>query len=395
MSADTAIVLQRLREQSIEIPSWGFANSGTRFAKHPVPGEARTLEEKLADAELVARYTGARLRVSLHMPWDIPDGGWAELGRELRQAGLGPGTVNPNLFGEPDYRLGSITNPDVAVRRRAVAHLLESVAASQELETTDMWVWVPDGTNYPGQASLRQCARWTMDALRETYAALSSEQRLLVEYKLFEPAFYHTVVADWGQALRMCERLGDRAQVAVDIGHHAHGANIEHIAATLLDERRLGSFDLNDRKYADDDLMVGSINPFALFLVFVEVADAMLDDDATIAAAAARVLHKIDIAFAVEDKVAAMIQSILATQTAWAKAWLVDRAELAAARAAGDVVGAHRILQDAYETDVRPLLADLRGERGAAAAPVTDYLASEERAERIGTREQMPTADVG
>jgi L-rhamnose isomerase / sugar isomerase len=268
-NADSHDVLDALRVHTVEIPSWGFGQSGTRFATHRVPGQATSLDEKIEDAALVARYTGTRLRLSLHMPWDTPDD-WAELGERLRAAGLEPGTVNPNLFGDSEYRLGSIANPDAGVRRQAISHLLESVSASRALKTRDMWVWVPDGTNYPGQGGFRERRGWVREALRETYNALGADQRLLIEYKLFEPAVYHMDVADWGQALLLCQELGERAQVAVDIGHHAHGVNIEQIAATLLDERRLGSFDLNDRKYADDDTIVGSANPFQLFLVFVD-----------------------------------------------------------------------------------------------------------------------------
>jgi L-rhamnose isomerase/sugar isomerase len=384
-------VLDALRAHTVEIPSWGFGPSGTRFATHRVPGQATSLDEMIEDAALVARYTGTRLRLSLHMPWDTPDD-WAELGERLRAAGLEPGTVNPNLFGDAEYRLGSIANPDAGVRRQAISHLLESVSASRALKTRDMWVWVPDGTNYPGQGGFRQRRGWVREALRETYNALGADQRLLIEYKLFEPAVYHMDVADWGQALLLCQELGERAQVAVDIGHHAHGVNIEQIAATLLDERRLGSFDLNDRKYADDDTIVGSANPFQLFLVFVEVVDATHDPDPMIALAASRVLHKIDIAFPIEDKIAAMIRSVLATQTAYAKALLVDRAELARARAEGDVVRSHCVVQDAFETDVRPMLAELRAERGAPAAPVEEYLSSDDRATRI--RERLSSLTV-
>jgi L-rhamnose isomerase/sugar isomerase len=380
-----ARVLEGLRAQAIEIPSWGFGASGTRFATHPVPGQARTLDERLADASLVTRYTGATLRLSLHMPWDVPES-WAELGEKLRANELAPGTMNPNLFGEPEYRLGSIASHDAAVRRRAIDHLLESVGAAKELGIDDMWIWVPDGTNYPGQGSFRQRARRVREALEEMYGALDLQQRLLIEYKLFEPALYHMDVSDWGQALLLCQRLGERAQVAVDIGHHAHAVNIEHIAATLLEERRLGSFDLNDRKYADDDLIVGATNPFGLYCVFVEVVDAMNDPDPEIASAAGNVLHKIDIAFPIEDKIAAMLRSVIATQTAFAKALLVDTFALAAARAEGDVVGAHCILQEAFETDVRPILADFRQERGGAAQPVDDYRRSDERATRIEER---------
>jgi L-rhamnose isomerase/sugar isomerase len=380
-----AAAREALRRQEIEIPSWGFGASGTRFAKLPVPGQARTLDERLEDAALVGQYTGATLRLSLHLPWDVPDD-WREFGEVLRRAGLRTGTINPNLFADPDYRLGSVANPDPGVRRKAIDHLLDAVAAGRAIGSTDMWVWLPDGTNVPGQDSFRRRNRAVVAALEEMYAALGDDQRLLVEYKLFEPALYHMEMADWGQALRICQLLGERAQVAVDIGHHAHGTNIEHIAAILLEDARLGSFDLNNRKYADDDLMVGSINPFELFLVFVEVVDALHDERAEIARAAAAVLHKIDIAFNVEDKIAAMIRSVIATQSAYAKAWLVDRERLATARAEGDVVGAHEVLQSAFETDVRPLLAELRAQAGAASDPVRDYLASDARAARRDTR---------
>jgi L-rhamnose isomerase/sugar isomerase len=384
-SERAAAARDAVRAQEIEIPSWGFGASGTRFGKLPVPGQARTLEERIEDAATVQRHTGAPLRLSLHFPWDVP-GSWTELAAALGAAGLRPGTVNPNLFEDPEYRLGSVTNREPAVRRKAIEHLLEGVAASREVGTADMWVWLPDGTNVPGQGDFRQRNRWMLEALGEAYGALGPGQRLLIEYKLFEPAFYHTDMADWGQALRTCRALGERAQVAVDIGHHAHGVNIEHIAAVLLEDGRLGSFDLNNRKYADDDLMVGSTNPFELFLVFLEVVDAIRDGRPEIARAASSVLHKIDIAFNVEDKVAAMIRSVVATQAAFAKAWLVDAEALAAAREAGDVVGAHCVLQDAFETDVRPLLAELRAERGAPADPVAAYLAGEERAERARGR---------
>jgi L-rhamnose isomerase/sugar isomerase len=384
---------EAVRKQEIEIPSWGFGLSGTRFAKHPIPGQAWTLEQRIQDAATVQRYTGAPLRVSLHLPWDVPES-WATLGASLREAGLSPGTVNPNLFEDPDYRLGSITNADAGIRRKAVEHILDGIAATKELGTTDMWVWLPDGTNAPGQAEFRQRNRWLSDALAEVYGALEPDQRLLIEYKPFEPAFYHTDMADWGQALRICQLLGERAQVAVDTGHHPHGVNIEHIAAILLEDRRLGSFDLNNRKYADDDLMVGSTNPFELFLVFVEVVSGIRDPRPEISRAASAVLHKIDIAFNVEDKMAAMIRSVVATQSAFAKAWLVDYDALAAARTAGDVVGAHCVLQDAFETDVRGLLASVRRAAGAPEDPVADYLEGDERRSRAGRQRPDPGAEI-
>jgi len=274
--------------------------------------------------------------------------------------------VNPNLFQDPDYKLGSVTHPDAAIRDKAVAHLLECIEIATQLGATAQSLWLADGTNYPGQDDLRERRRRLLDALGRAYAELPVEQEYLVEYKLFEPAFYATDLADWGSSLLVCQRLGDRAKVLVDLGHHAQGVNIEQIVALLDDEGRLGGFHFNNRKYADDDLIVGSVNPFELFLVFAELA----------ASPTGLPRLTIDQAHNVEAKLEAMVLSVVNLQEAYAKALLVDRGALVAAQLAGDVLGGHVALLDAYRTDVRPLCAKARVEAGASADPLADLRAS-------------------
>src|SRR3954471_24444783 len=343
--------LQRAAEDAlsrleIETPSWGYGDSGTRFAVFSQPGRPRDVFEKLEDAAEVHRLTGAAPSVALHFPWDQVDDLGA-LRAHAESLGLRIGAVNPNLFQDPDYKLGSITHPDAAVRAKAVEHLLDCIRIAAELGSTAQSPWFADGTNYPGQDDLRARRRRMVDALQQAYAALPPEQEMLVEYKFFEPAFYATDLADWGSAVLACQKLGERARVLVDMGHHAQGVNIEQIVAILQDEDRLGGFHFNNRKYADDDLIVGSVNPFELFLIFVELV------------ASDRPLPRltIDQAHNVEAKVEAMVLSVVNIQEAYAKALLVDREALAAAQAAGDVLGGHEALLDAYRTDVRPLCA--------------------------------------
>src|SRR3954464_2202398 len=272
-SADTVTdIEQALGALEIETPSWGYGDSGTRFATFQQPGRPRDVFERLDDAAEVHRLTGAAPAVALHFPWDQVDD-FGALRRGAEERGLRIGAVNPNLFQDPDYKLGSITHPDERVRHKAVEHLLECVEIARELGSTAQSLWLADGTNYPGQDDLRSRRSRMLDALARVYAALPSEQELLVEYKLFEPAFYATDLADWGSALLTCQKLGERARVLVDLGHHAQGVNIEQIVAILADEGRLGGFHFNNRKYADDDLIVGSVNPFELFLIFVELAE--------------------------------------------------------------------------------------------------------------------------
>jgi L-rhamnose isomerase / sugar isomerase len=346
------------RDLVIETPSWGYGDSGTRFAVFPQPGRPRDVFDRLDDAAEVHRLTGTAGAVALHFPWDAVED-YGELRREIEARGLTVGAVNPNLFQDPDYKLGSVTHPDAGVREKAVAHMVECVGIATALGSTAQSLWLADGTNYPGQDDLRERRRRMLDCLGRVYAELPAEQELLVEYKFFEPAFYATDLADWGSALLTCLRLGDRAKVLVDLGHHAQGTNIEQIVALLAEEGRLGGFHFNNRKYADDDLIVGSVNPFELFLIFVELA-----------AAAALPRLTIDQSHNVEAKVEAMVLSVVNLQDAYAKALFVDREALRAAQAAGDVLGAHTVLLDAFNSDVRPACAAAREALGAAADPI-------------------------
>jgi L-rhamnose isomerase / sugar isomerase len=361
---DGTQLLGRLRELKIETPSWGYGNSGTRFHVYPWPGAARTVRERIADAALVHRLTGCCPSVALHIPWDAVDD-YGELRAFAEAEGVRLGAINPNLFGEDEYRLGSICHPDPTVRAKAVRHCLECVEIAVEVESSLVSLWLADGTNYPGQDDLRERRARLVAGLEEVYAALPAGMRLLVEYKFFEPGFYSTDLPDWGTAALVCRRLGPQAQVLVDTGHHPQGTNIEQIVALLLSEGLLGGFHFNNRKYADDDLIVGSIDPFELFRIMLEISRASFGD----------VAFMIDQSHNVEGKIDAMIQSVVNIQTACAKALLVDAGRLVDAQREGDVLGAHRVLLDAFETDVRPLLAQLRSDLGLEPDPVEAFRA--------------------
>ncbi|WP_037501193.1 L-rhamnose isomerase [Solirubrobacter soli] len=345
----------------IETPSWGYADSGTRFGVFPQPGRPRDTFEKLDDAAEVHRLTGTAGRVALHFPWDAVDD-YDELRGAIESRGLQVGAVNPNLFQDPDYKLGSVTHPDAAVREKAVAHMLECVEIATALGATAQSLWLADGTNYPGQDDLRERRRRLLDCLGRVYAELPAAQEFLVEYKFFEPAFYATDLADWGSALLTCLKLGERAKVLVDLGHHAQGTNIEQIVAFLAEEDRLGGFHFNNRKYADDDLIVGSVNPFELFLIFVELTASDTRVGGT--------RLTIDQSHNIEAKVEAMTLSVVNLQEAYAKALLVDRSALRAAQQACDVLAGHEVLLDAFNTDVRPACAEARVALGAAENPI-------------------------
>ncbi len=360
---DLDAVEAALRAQWIETPSWGYGDSGTRFRVFPQPGRPRDAFERVDDAAEVHRHTGVCPSVALHIPWDLVED-WDALAAHARGLGLRLGAINPNLFQDEEYRLGSVCHPDPAVRRRAVAHLVECVRIAEAVGSDDLSVWLADGTNYPGQDSFSDRRRRLLGALAEAYAAMPPTMRMLVEYKLYEPAFYHTDIADWGDALLVCQDLGERAQVLVDLGHHAQGVNIERIVATLLDVGRLGGFHFNNRKYGDDDLIVGSVNPLELFLIYSELARHP---------AASRVAYMIDQSHNVEHKVEAMIVSVANLQEAYAKALIVDRDALAAAQAREDVVGAHEVVMDAFRTDVRPLCARVRGQLEASPDPLAAF----------------------
>ncbi|SDN50495.1 L-rhamnose isomerase [Actinacidiphila guanduensis] len=373
-----------LRAQEIELPSWAFGNSGTRFKVFAQQGVPRDPFEKIADAARVHAHTGVAPSVALHIPWDAVDD-YGALGRAAADAGIRLGTVNANVFQDDDYRLGSVTNPDPAVRRKALDHLFACVDIMDRTGSRDLKLWFSDGTNYPGQDDIRARQDRLAEALAAVYERLSGEQRLILEYKLFEPAFYTTDVPDWGTAYAHCLRLGERAKVCVDTGHHAPGTNIEFIVAFLLREGKLGAFDFNSRFYADDDLIVGAADPFQLFRILFEVRTAGG------LAAEAGIAFMLDQCHNIEPKIPGQIRSVMNVQEATAKALLVDTDALAAAQAAGDVLGANGVLMDAYNTDVRPLLAELREEMGLDPDPMAAYARSGygERiaAERVGGRQ--------
>jgi len=367
---DVETALAELRRLEIETPSWAYGNSGTRFHVFPWPGAARTVWERIADAALVHRLTGATPSVALHVPWDRVDD-WEELRRFAAEQGIRIGAINPNLFQDDAYRLGSLCHPDPGVRREALAHCLECLEIAQVVGSSVLSLWLADGTNYPGQDDLRGRFRRLLESLQELYAALPENTRLLLEYKFFEPAFYSTDLPDWGTSALVCRSLGPKAQVLVDTGHHPQGTNVEQIVAILLEEGLLGGFHFNDRKYADDDLIAGSIDPFELFRIMREIAPARVDPGARNTADA--VAFMIDQSHNVEGKIDAMLQSVVNIQVAYAKALVVDADRLLAAQQDGDVLGAHRVLLEAFETDVHPLLRRLRSELGLEADPVAAF----------------------
>jgi L-rhamnose isomerase/sugar isomerase len=360
----------------VELPSWGFVNSGTRFRVYPQPGVPRSVFEKVDDAATIAQFTGVARRIALHIPWDKVED-YGALARYASERGVVIGGINSNTFQDEEYRLGSLCHPSPEVRARAIDAIVECCAIARQTGSGFVKVWLADGTNYPGQDDFRSRRRHLVNGLREVYRALPDGVRLLLEYKLYEPAFYHTDVADWGVALSVCQELGEAATVCVDIGHHALATNIEHIVASLLAVGRLGGFDLNDKKYGDDDLMVGSIDPYQLFRICHELVGARSDTTDPVAARCANdVVYLLDQSHSIEPKMPALIASVMALQTAMAKALLVDRPALELAQCAGDVLGANRIIRDAFDADVRPALAKARLAAGLPADPYVAYLES-------------------
>ena len=369
LGVEVEVVAERLAAQRVETPSWGYGNSGTRFRVFPQPGAPRTVFEKFEDAAQVHRHTGVCPGVAIHIPWDAVDD-YTELSDFAASLGLHIGAINPNLFQDEDYRLGSVCHPEPAVRRRALEHLLECIEIGERTSSAILSIWLADGTNYPGQDSFRDRRNRMYECLLEAYEAMPTRMSMLLEYKFFEPAFYHSDLPDWGSALLMCQKLGDRAKVLVDLGHHPHGTNIEQIVALLLTEDRLGGFYFNNRKYADDDLIVGSVNPFELFLIFVELAQAEMDPKPT------EIAYMIDQSHNIEPKIEAMILSVVNLQEAYAKALIVDRDALAQARADQDILRAHALLLNAFNTDVRPLCAHVREQMGASSDPISAFRGS-------------------
>ena len=365
-----AVVGRALDRFAIELPSWGFANTGTRFGKYLQAAAAVTVEEKLADAGEVHRLTGACPTVALHTQWDVPDGidGLDALSRAAARAGVRPGAINPNLFQDQEYKFGSLANPRADIRRRAIEHCLVSAAVGRGLRSRDLSLWLADGSNYPGTADIRQRKRWLCEGLVEIAAALGAEQRLLIEYKPFEPAFYHTDIADWGMALLYARGAGGNAKVLVDTGHHYQGQNIEQIVAWLLDEGMLGGFHFNDRRYADDDLTLGSIDPYQVFRIFHEIQFFEFQRGA-----AADIAYVVDQSHNLKGKIEAMIQTVTMAQALYAKAALVDYDRLTAAQRATELVAAESCLQDAFATDVRDAIVAWRRGRGLPSDPLDAF----------------------
>ncbi|MEO6530584.1 MAG: L-rhamnose isomerase [Specibacter sp.] len=362
-------VLTQLEHQSIELPSWAFGNSGTRFKVFETPGTPRTIEEKIADAAQVNTLTGLAPAVALHIPWDKVDD-YAALADYAGGLGVKLGTVNSNTFQDDDYKFGSLTHSDPAIRSKAIDHMFECLEVMDQTGSQDLKIWLADGTNYPGQGNMRARQDRLADSLAKVYDRLGEDQRMVLEYKFFEPAFYHTDVPDWGTSYVHCAALGEKALVCLDTGHHAPGTNIEFIVAQLLRLGKLGSFDFNSRFYADDDLIVGAADPFQLFRIMHEVAGGGGLDPAN------KVAFMLDQCHNVEGKIPGQIRSVLNVQEMTARALLVDSAALAAAQDAGDVLGANAVLMDAFYTDVRPDLAVWRESRGLPADPMAAFATS-------------------
>jgi len=366
-------VFRTLERFRVEIPSWGFANTGTRFGKFLQAAAATTIEEKLSDASQVHRFTGVCPTVALHVQWDCPDGvnSADEIKRLSSHYGIQPGSINPNLFQDQIYKYGSFGNPDKSVRGAAVQHTKDSIAIARRLQSRDISMWFADGSNYPGTANIRQRKRWFVEGLQAAHAELSPGQRLLVEYKPFEPAFYHTDIADWGMALLLARAAGPQAKVLVDTGHHYLSQNIEQIVAWLLSENMLGGFHFNDRRYADDDLTLGSIDPYQVFRIFHEILyfEWETGENADIA-------YMIDQSHNLKGKIEAMIQTVTMAQMLFAKAAIVDRTELATAQKECNLVRAESLLQDAFATDVRPSIQEWRTAKGLPADPMVAFQAS-------------------
>ena len=376
-----ASIAPRLAELAVEVPSWAYGNSGTRFKVFGSPGTPRTVAEKIADAATVHRFTGLAPSVALHIPWDLVDD-FGKLRVYAEDQGVRLGTINSNTFQDDDYKLGSLTHADPKIRAKAVQHNLDCVDVMNQTGSRDLKIWLADGSNYPGQADMRSRQDWLAEGLATIYEQLGDDQRLVLEYKFFEPAFYHTDVPDWGTSYAHCVALGEKAVVCLDTGHHAPGTNIEFIVAQLLRLVKLGSFDFNSRFYADDDLMVGAADPFQLYRILVEVVRGGGYG------ARSEVALMLDQCHNIEKKIPGQIRSVLNVQEMTARALLLDTEALDRARRDGDVLAANQIFMHAFYTDVRRDLAGWREERGLPADPMAAYLAS-------GYQEQIEADRVG
>ncbi|MCG3196097.1 MAG: hypothetical protein GHCLOJNM_00568 [bacterium] len=364
---DLEWVKSELKAQEVETPSWGYADSGTRFGVFKQPGVPRNVFEKFEDAAHVHRMTGVCPSVAIHIPWDyLTD--WRELKEFADDKGVRIGAVNPNVFEEQIYKLGSFGNEDPAIRQAALERHFECIQVMRDTGSKSLSCWYADGTNYPGQASFVRRKRSFEECLGQVYARLAGDERMFIEYKLFEPAFYHTDIADWGMATGFCRKLGERAKVLVDLGHHAQGVNIEHLVAWMLDEGTLGGFHFNNRKYADDDLTVSSINPYEVFLIYSELVEGKIR-----LGSGFQVDYLIDQSHNIKPKIEAMIQTLMNLQTAFAKALIVNRTRLAEAREGQDVVEAERTLVEAFNADVEPLLRQVRIEMDRPEDPLAAH----------------------
>ncbi|PYI67957.1 L-rhamnose isomerase [Arthrobacter livingstonensis] len=366
---DVAAALAGLDRLAIEVPSWAYGNSGTRFKVFGTPGTPRTVQEKIADAAQVHKLTGLAPLVALHIPWDKVED-YTALKAYAKDLGVGLGTVNSNTFQDDEYKFGSLTHVDKNVRRKAIDHHFECMDVMDATGSRDLKIWLADGTNYPGQGDIRGRQDRLAESLAEIYARLGDSQRLVLEYKFFEPAFYHTDVPDWGTSYAHTLALGEKAKVCLDTGHHAPGTNIEFIVAQLLRLGKLGSFDFNSRFYADDDLIVGAADPYQLFRIMYEVIRGGALDPQN------QVALMLDQCHNLEEKIPGQIRSVLNVQEMTARALLVDRTALGEAQETGDVLGANAIFIDAFYTDIRPALAQWRESRGLPADPLAAYAAS-------------------
>jgi L-rhamnose isomerase/sugar isomerase len=377
-------IFEELDELMFELPSWAFSDAGTRFAVFHEEGAARNVFERIEDAALVHQLTGCCPSVALHIPWDRVEN-WEELREFAEEKGLRIGAINPNLFQDLDYKYGSLTNPSEKIRKKAIAHVMECVDIAEKTGSKVISLWLADGTDYPGQDDFRSRKKRLEESLRYIYENMPADMYLLIEYKFFEPAFYHTDIPDWGMSYLLSEKLGERALVLVDLGHHPQGTNIEYIVATLLSEKKLGGFHLNNRKYADDDLTIASINPYEVFLIFKEIVFAKRDPE--ISDSAKKVVLMFDQAHITKPKILAMIQSVLIAQELFTKALLIDENRLREAQKNCDVVEAEEILMDAFRTDVRSILKEYRRQKGLPEDPLRafregDYIEKRRRERR-------------
>ncbi|MFO7945322.1 MAG: L-rhamnose isomerase [Armatimonadota bacterium] len=364
---DVEAVKEKLKNQEIETPSWGYADSGTRFGTFRQAGAAITIEEKIADAAQVHAFTGIAPRVAVHVAWDFPEGVPEATAETAQEHGIAIGAINPTCFADEESMMGTIANPDPRIRQKAIAHMLESVEIGESLGSEHLSLWFADGTNYPGQDNLTERKHRVTECLQTVYEAMPESMTMLIEYKPFEPAFYHTDIADWGMASLFARKCGERAKVLIDLGHHFRGTNIEHIVAVLMDEDLLGGFHFNNAKYADDDLTTGSVNPYEVFLIYHQLVSGGPEN------AAPDIAYMIDQSFNVKKKIPGMIQSCVNIQRAYARALIVDRMALQQLQREQNIVAAAETLKQAFNADVDPLLAVVREERGLHPEPLTAY----------------------